>query len=346
MTTPLRIGMIGLERFGAYRRRTLRETGLYRIVAGYDLQPAAMEAALREDGAAPMPDYPSLVARDDIEAVFIATGAKYHAEHALLAMEHGKHVFIEKPLCCTPEEVDALAACTARTGRLVGLGHSDHRYAPEDALIRAYLQNGKLGTLTAIEVNTTHSGGLITPADNWRFDPEKNPGGILFQCGVHSFHHLYGLFGPLEDVQCVMRADVRPDVATADAACCLLRFRSGLIGTLNAFYVTAYNHRFRLFGTEGNLYFDTYEHRAFYQRRLPQAPEPVEEITDFPAVPVPADLPGQGDTGVRSFYQAVREGGLPYPGLREGIDAVEAVFACDRAAHNRRAEAPRDIVPA
>ena len=342
-TDPLRIGMIGVERFGAYRRKTLRETGLFRLVACYDLLPEAMAACQREDGAQPMSDYATLVQRDDIEAVFIATGATFHAEQAILAMEHGKHVFVEKPLCCIPEEVDALVATAARTGRQVGVGHADHRYAPEDALVRQYQQQGKLGAITAIEVNTTHSGGLMTSPDNWRFVPARNPGGILFQCGVHAFHHLFGLFGPLADVQCVMRYDIRPEVPTADAACCLLRFQSGLIGTLNAFYVTAYNHRFRIFGTEGNLYFDTYEHRAFYQQRQPQAPEPVIAISEFPAVAAPTDLPGQGDTGLRSFFRAVRSGGRPCPGLLEGIRAVEAVFACDRAALQRRAEPVREI---
>ncbi|MHB9024189.1 MAG: Gfo/Idh/MocA family protein [Armatimonadota bacterium] len=339
----MRVGMVGLSRFGGYRRKTMRATGLFNIVSGFDILPEAFDEAMREDGVEAAPSYEAVVQRDDIEAVFISTGAKFHTEQALLAMEHGKHVFIEKPLCCSEEEVEALVNTANRTGRQVGVGHADHRFSPSDQLIRDYEQNGKVGKIAAIEVNTTHSGGLVSSPDNWRFDPDKNPGGMLFQCGVHSFHHLIGLFGPIDEVNCMLRYDVRPEVGTADVAVTLLRFRSGLLGTLNGYYVTAYNHKFRVFGTNGNLYFDTYEHLAYYQARMPQAPEPVVQVAEFPRVEPPRDLPGQGDTGLRSFYKAVREGGQPSPGLQEGIRAVEVVFACDRAAKNGCTERVREF---
>lgn len=342
-TDRMRVGMVGLSRFGAFRRRTMRETGLFKIVCGFDILPQAVDEARREDGIEAAASYDELVEREDIEAVFISTGAKFHAAQAILAMQHGKHVHIEKPLCSTPEEVEAIVDAAGRTGCRVGLGHADHRFSPGDQLIRDYERNGKVGKIAAVEVNTTHSGGWVTSPDNWRFDPEKNPGGMLFQCGVHSFHHLISLFGPIDEVNCMLRNDVRPEVGTADVAVTLLRFRNGILGTLNAFYVTAYNHKFRVFGVNGNLYFDTYEHLVFYQKRLPKAPEPVVPVTEFPAIEVPADLPGQGNTGLRSFYRAVREGGQPCPGLREGVRALEVVFACDRAASSRCTERVREF---
>ena len=163
------------------------------------------------------------------------------------------------------------------TGVVVGVGHNDHRHDPLWQLVKDTVESGRIGKLAAVEANTSHSGGLCGPADQWRFDPERNPGGMLFQCGVHSLHELMYLFGPVREVAAMFRYDVHP-IRTAQVAQTLLRFDSGLVGSLNAYHVTAYNHRIRLFGTKGNLYIDTHVRRATFQERKQGEPEPAGEV--------------------------------------------------------------------
>ena len=86
----------------------MRKTGLFRIVRAYDLNADALAAARQQDGAEPAASYEELLATPGIEAVVISTGAKFHAEQMLAAMERGLHVFVEKPLCATAAEVEAL----------------------------------------------------------------------------------------------------------------------------------------------------------------------------------------------------------------------------------------------
>ncbi len=74
------------------------------------------------------PDFDALLATPGIEALIVSTGGKYHAEQAIAAMERGLHVFVEKPLCSTPEEVTALVETQRRTGVVVGVGHNDIRH--------------------------------------------------------------------------------------------------------------------------------------------------------------------------------------------------------------------------
>jgi predicted dehydrogenase len=188
-----------------------------------------------------------------------------------------------------------------------------------------------VGRIAALEYNSSHSGGLVGPPDQWRFDPAKNPGGMLFQCGVHALHQMMYLFGPVVEVAAFMRHDVHV-TKTADTAQTLLRFADGLTATLNCFHVTAYNHSFRVFGTKGNLYLDTQTKRAWFQERKENEVE----------TPVEVQLPGHDAFAHRcgsviSFARAVRgEIESPWPGLDEGARSVAVVFAAEQASREQR----------
>ena len=73
---------------------------------------------------------------------------------------------------------------------MVALGHEDHFHDPVSIKIKEMIDSGQLGKIAAFEKTTAHSGGLMIKPGDWRGDPNANPGGMLFQCGVHSFHEL------------------------------------------------------------------------------------------------------------------------------------------------------------
>ena len=328
----MRVVQVGVGGFGGYRRRSLRETGLYELVAAYDHNAEALEQCRAEDGAVPAASYEALLETPDIEAVIISTGGKYHAEQAVAAAERGFHVYVEKPLCSTPEEVAALIGVQKRTGVVMGVGHNDHAHDALSLTIKKLIDDGELGTIAAIEKTTAHNGGLMIKPGDWRGDPEKNPGGMLFQCGVHALHELMFFFGPVKRISCMMRYDVHT-TGTADAAVCNLEFASGLIGSLNAYHVVPYRHTFNILGTKANLYRDdrffTEGHKIMLQRtRLDNQYEPHEQVA----------VTGENDPygNVRSFYHAVRDGEKLYPSLADGARAVAAVFAAEESARTGR----------
>jgi predicted dehydrogenase len=74
-------------------------------------------------------DFAELVARADVDAVLIANSHVYHAEVALAAMAAGKHVMIEKPMCITLADADAIIAARQRAGVVAQVGYM-RRYAP------------------------------------------------------------------------------------------------------------------------------------------------------------------------------------------------------------------------
>ena len=330
---PLRVAQVGTGGFGGCRRDLMRKTGLFELVAAYDLNPEALERARVEDGAEPVGSFEQLLAVPGIEAVVISTGAKFHAEQVLAALRRGLHVFVEKPLCATLDETVELLRVQRETGLVVGVGHQDHAHAARSLAIKELLDSGRLGQLATVETVTAHSGGLVIQPGEWRGDPERNPGGMLFQCGCHSIHELMFYFGPIRSVSAMMRYDVHT-TQTADVAHCLLAFESGLIGTLSAYHVTPYRHTLNIYGTEYNFYYDA--RCAAYGDTPVSVLQPRHNCQAETHEPFPLPAGGDDAGNLRSFYRAVREGGEPYPSLRDGARAVLVVFAAETSARTGR----------
>lgn len=328
--SKMKVAHIGVGGFGGYRRDRMRETGLFELVAAYDLNPAALKACQEQDGATPVGSYEELLDTPDIEAMIISTGGKFHAEQVVAAAKRGLHVFVEKPLCSTMDEVHQILQAQTDYGVVIGVGHADHSSHALSNTIKRMIDEGQLGTITAFHAVTAHSGGRLMKPTDWRADPDKNPGGMLFQCGVHKLHELMYFFGPIKRVSAMMRYDVHTS-KTADAAICNLEFESGLIGSLHAYHVTPYTHSLNIFGTNANLYRDD----LFFDEGSKVSIQVEEEGKPGAKMPrTPVSFAGNDDPcgNLRSFYKAVREGGTPYPSVEDGARAVAVVFAAEEAA--------------
>jgi len=324
----MNVGMVGVGGFGSTRRREMRQTGLFRIAACYDYNRDNALLCQKEDGAGIVESYEQLLDVSGIEAVVISTGAKFHADQIIAAARRGLHVFVEKPLCSTAQEVTDLMRVWKETGVVIGMGHTDHSSHALSRTIKRLLDDGTVGAPASFEATTAHSGGRIIKPGDWRGDPEKNPGGMLFQCGVHLLHELMFYFGPVSSVYAQMRYDLHT-TQTADVANCIVTFASGLTGSLNAYHVTPYRNTLNVFGMKTNVYANA--HMPEGQRLMMQSVPPKFDGSVEPVVPVPLDdEKPQGN--LRSFYRAVREGGLPYPSLLDGARAVGVVFAAEESA--------------
>ncbi len=138
--TPLRVGIVGCgEAAQVLHLPALAELPeLFRVTALCDLsRQVAGEVAEGLPGAAACLDYRDLAARPDVDAVLVANPHVLHAEVALAALAAGKHVLVEKPLCVSLVELDALDGMARRTGLVVQVGYM-RRYA--DAFLQAAAQ--------------------------------------------------------------------------------------------------------------------------------------------------------------------------------------------------------------
>ena len=332
----LKVAQIGVGFFGASRRDRMRESGLFDLVAAYDLNADAMAQAEAQDGAKPCASYEDMLDTPGLEGVVISTGAKFHAEQMLQAMRRGLPVFVEKPLCATPDEMRDLLRTQRETGVAVGMGHADHSTEKYSRRIKELIDSGEIGTVVAVEATTCHSGGMVIKEGDWRGDPARNPGGMLFQCGVHKLHELMYFCGPITKVSAMMRYDANLRTGTADAALTNLQFESGVLGSLNAYHITPYKHYTYIYGTKANLYLnqDHHEHEQLTIQYVPEGFDGSREMVQ----PVVVDGETDHCGNLRAWYEAITNpGGAPlYPSLLDGARAVAIVFAAEEAAKSGR----------
>ncbi len=95
-------------------------------------------------------DYRELLQRKDIDAVVIATPDHWHAVQTVHAAECGKHIYVEKPACCTIEEGKAMVAAAEKNKVAVQVG-SQGRSQPEAYMMHRYLVNGNIGKVSRVD---------------------------------------------------------------------------------------------------------------------------------------------------------------------------------------------------
>jgi predicted dehydrogenase len=94
-------------------------------------------------------DYRTVLDRKDVDAVVIATPDHWHAVQTVHAAESGKHVYVEKPACCTVEEGKAMVAAGRKHKIAIQIG-SQGRSQPEAYKAHLYIANGMLGKVRKV----------------------------------------------------------------------------------------------------------------------------------------------------------------------------------------------------
>lgn len=120
-----------------------------------------------------------LLARPDIDAVLIATGDRWHTPLSIIAAQHGKDVYCEKPCSMSIEESWALAEAFRRYNRLYQAG-CQRRNGANFKLCRELLQSGALGKLKALYANVGPSANWPPlPSRDWLEGQDLPPNGLL-----------------------------------------------------------------------------------------------------------------------------------------------------------------------
>ena len=113
--SPIGLGIAGLGMAGAVMVHAAAAHPGYVLKAGADPHPSPREAFARDHHARAYADVKELVADPDVQAVYIATPHQFHAPHAVLAAEHGKHIILEKPMALTLADCDTIIAAVRRS---------------------------------------------------------------------------------------------------------------------------------------------------------------------------------------------------------------------------------------
>lgn len=182
---PPRLGVIGGGKFGynhllAFKQ--LERTGRAALVALADLNPDVLQARKEEFGVEGYPDFASMLAEADLDAVSIATPDHLHRAAALAAIEAGKHTLVEKPLDLTVEGCREICEKAQESGILLQVDFHK-RYDPDHRVMARRVRNGDLGEI--LYGHACMEDRIEVPA-KWfpHWAPHSSPAWFL---GIHFF---------------------------------------------------------------------------------------------------------------------------------------------------------------
>jgi len=182
--SEVRFGLIGAGGIAEYTARDIRSHADARIVAIADPSLERAHALARRCGdAMAFGDPAALLERDDVDAVYIAVPNRLHAELAISALEHGKHVLLEKPFATSVAEAELTIAAARRNGRLLMVG-MNQRFDANVQRARALHAEGRLGEVYHAKAFWRRRSG-IPRIGSWFTSKAESGGGALLDIGVH-----------------------------------------------------------------------------------------------------------------------------------------------------------------
>ncbi len=301
--TPIRAALVGAGMISLYHLRAWAKAGV-EIVAVCDLDRGKAEARAKEFGIGRVYDDPArLFADGGFEAVDIAASVGAHAPVTRLAADNGVHVLLQKPMCETVAEAEALVDDVGERVRF--MVHENYRFRPHYMTVRTWLDEGRIGTPRHAAIACRGS-GLCPREGTVPFLIERQPyltgfrRNLVFETMIHHLDVLRCLTGPLTVVAARLNrlADGLPG---EDTAAILMEGADGLIATADGCicapgYPQLHGDRLEIVGTRGTVVMDY--NRVF----MVGAEDEAEEV----------DLVGRYqecfDTTIEAFVTGLRHG--------------------------------------
>jgi predicted dehydrogenase len=181
--------MIGTGNRGSHVLKGVLEQPNAKVVALCDIKPDRLDAAATtaaKDNPNTYTDWRKVIDRKDVQAVFIATPPHLHSEMAIAALQAGKHVYCEKPIGVTAEQVRDLLKAGRSSGKVFMSGQQLRSHKQLSAAVNK-IHQGVIGDVIMVKAQRHASADLNHQGSSadWYFDVAKS-GGYLIEQSVHN----------------------------------------------------------------------------------------------------------------------------------------------------------------
>jgi predicted dehydrogenase len=328
MNDKLRIGFAGAGAISQYHLTGWSEIREAQVVALCDVDETKARAKAQAFNIPKVyTDFGEMLAREKLDAVDIATPVGTHAALTLAAAEAGVHICCQKPLTPTVREAEVLIAAVGERVRF--MVHENYRFRPHYAMIRAWLEQGRVGDITQARM-TVRSQGMIEVNGVAPFLLNRQPylkdfkRLLIFEVLIHNLDAMRVLLGPLEVIAAQV-ARVNQDLAGEDAAVVLLKGAGGLTAVLDGNisapgYGPLPTDRVEIMGTRGTLVFDR---DRLYMAGSSDAPVIFDLAKNYQVC---------FSAAVREFVNGIRTG-RPFPTDRlDNLETLRLMESCYIAA--------------
>lgn len=306
-----RVGLVGAGYISEFHVAALRRLPNVEIVGVHDLDGPRAEILAQKEGLRVFPSIEALC-QGGANVIHVLTPPNVHTAVALEAIDHGCHVFVEKPLATEVEDCNRIERAADAKGVQVCVNHS-LLFDPQVRRALQVVQSGKLGDVVSLDILRS---SVYPPYPGGPLPPQYRAAGYPFRdLGVHALYIFEAFLGPIEDVQASWKNLGGEPNLSFDEWRAQVRCSRGIGQFQLSWNVKPLQSQMILQGTRGVLRVDLFLMFNALRRSLP-LPKSIERILNAlsdslkPMVDVPLGV-----------YGFLRKKILPYHGLQDLIRA-------------------------
>lgn len=234
----LKIGIIGCGSIA--QNRHLGEYANHqavKITAVCDIVEDRAQKTAEAYGAKAYTSYEEMLKMEEFDAISVCLPNYLHAPVSIAALNEGCHVLCEKPMATSIEEADEMIAAAKRNKKKLMIAHNQ-RFVNSHQKARALIASGEIGKIYSFRTSFGHGGPegwSVDGKDSWFFKKDEAFIGAMGDLGVHKADLLRYLLGEeFVEVAGFIETSAKENTDVDDNAVCILKSKSGIIGTLAA----------------------------------------------------------------------------------------------------------------
>lgn len=231
--------IIGMGRMGRTRYSAMKQIGGFDITGLCDSNLAVMSGYNEHIYS----DWKECIDVEKPKVVFVCTVNSVIPDVVCYALEHGCHVFSEKPPGRSLDDAVKMRDCSLRHPNLVLKYGFNHRYHNSVIEAKSLVESGFLGDVVA--ARGVYGKAADYDRDEWRNDPNIAGGGILLDQGIHMLDLLMYLVGDFTQIDGFTEKLVWKNSESEDTAFVTMRTEDGKVATLNSSAIQ-WKHKFDL----------------------------------------------------------------------------------------------------
>ena len=173
------VAIVGFGGMGGWHKNKLLKSDVAELCGIWDIKEDRRQAA-RDENIHVYSSFEDVLADEKVDIVTVAVPNELHMPLSIAALEAGKNVISEKPVCLSSDELAKIIAASERTGKLFTT-HQNRRWDADFLMMKQVYESGDLGEVFTMESRVQGSHGI--PGD-WRGKKEHG-GGMMLDWGVH-----------------------------------------------------------------------------------------------------------------------------------------------------------------
>lgn len=247
-----RFGILGCGMIAGVHAEAIQSLPEAELAGAADFNPDAAKRFCEKHGAHAYENEQAMLEDDSIDVVCICTPSHCHADNAIRALQHGKHVVLEKPMALNTEEADRVIAACRENDRLLTV-ISQLRFSPDIQHVRQLVKRNAFGKLVFCNLSMFYwRSEEYFAGSRWRGRKAFEGGGALMNQGIHGIDLLQHILGEVKVLKGSVHT-IHHAIEVEDAASALVEFEGGATGMIQGSTCTwpGFERRLEIHGDKG-----------------------------------------------------------------------------------------------